>query len=266
MILFPPAKINLGLHVLGKRDDGYHNIDTCMMAIPLYDVLEILPAETFSFTQTGITIDGNQEDNLVVKAFRMMQDLYRIQDVQIHLLKNIPFGAGLGGGSSDATYTLMGLNDFFNLKLSAYQIRELSARIGSDCPFFVESRPQIAQGRGEILTSIMLNLKGYYLQVVNPGIHIGTAEAYAQIGFYKGSKNVRTILSEPIENWRYELTNSFEQNAFKNHPVLVSIKETMYQSGAVYSAMSGSGSTMFGIFKNRPDDWNSDVFSRILEL
>lgn len=266
MILFPPAKINLGLHVLGKRDDGYHNIDTCMMAIPLHDVLEILPSDEFEFHQSGIEIDGDQEDNLCVKAFRLMQGLYRILNVRIYLLKNIPAGAGLGGGSADATYVLMGLNDFFNLKLSTYQIRELSARLGSDCPFFVEGKPQIAQGRGEILTSIQVDLKGYYIQLINPGIHIGTAESYASIDLYRGNKNVRTILKEPIENWREALTNSFEKKAFQQHPILSEIKDELYQNGAVYSAMSGSGSTIFGLFKEEPKAIREDFFSRILKL
>jgi 4-diphosphocytidyl-2-C-methyl-D-erythritol kinase len=252
MILFPPAKINLGLNVLFKREDGYHELDTCMVPIPFTDVLELLPAEEFSFHQSGLFIPGNSEDNLCIKAYRSMVENFSISPVYIHLRKEIPMGAGLGGGSADAAYVLKGIKELFNVDCSTAKLEELAAQLGSDCPFFIKNQAQIAKGRGELLSSCNLDLKGYYIKIVNPGIHIGTKEAYAGIVFGKNERTIQEIVEGPIENWRMQLKNDFETTAFALHPELIKIKEKLYAEGAVYAAMSGSGSTMFGIYKVEP--------------
>jgi 4-diphosphocytidyl-2-C-methyl-D-erythritol kinase len=252
MILFPPAKINLGLNVLHKRADNYHELDSCMMSIPFTDVLEILPAKEFSFVQTGNSIPGSIEDNLCVKAYNLMVEKYSIQPVYIHLRKEIPMGAGLGGGSADAAFVLRGINDLYQLKCSIEELQELAATLGSDCPYFIKNEAQIAKGRGEVLSSCNLNLKGYYLKLINPGIHIGTKEAYDGIVFNENNQSVKSIVEGPILNWREVLKNDFETTAFVNHPVLSQIKEQMYSDGAIYASMSGSGSTMYGIFWDEP--------------
>ena len=252
MIFFPPAKINLGLRVLYKRSDGYHEIDSCMLPIPLVDVLEILPSTHFSFQQTGLTIPGNNSDNLCVKAYELMKEAYSLPPVYIHLRKEIPMGAGLGGGSADAAYVLRALNSLFDLNCSSAILEEIAAKLGSDCPFFIKDIPQIAKGRGEVLSPCNVSLKGYYLKIVNPGIHVGTKEAYDGIVLCPNAPIVKTIVEGPIENWKELLVNDFEHSVFSKHPVLAELKSSLYNEGAVYASMSGSGSTMFGIFKDEP--------------
>ena len=266
MILFPPAKINLGLNILRKREDGYHAIASCMYPIPLCDVLEILPAESFMFKQTGLEIDGADDDNLVVKAWRLLNERYDIPPVYIHLRKNIPMGAGLGGGSADATFTLRGLNALFELNLSVKTLQNLAAELGSDCPFFVVDQPQLAEGRGELLSPIDINLDGYYLKILNPGIHIGTAEAYANVHFSKGEKSLVEILSNAPETWKDQLENGFEPSAFESHPKLKLLKDSLYTEGAIYASMTGSGSTLFGLFSEEPACSNPELFERVLRL
>ncbi|MDX2359800.1 MAG: 4-(cytidine 5'-diphospho)-2-C-methyl-D-erythritol kinase [Crocinitomicaceae bacterium] len=266
MILFPPAKINLGLHVLKKREDGYHDIDTCMVPIPLTDVLEILPANDFKFVQTGLPVDGSSNDNLVVKAYRLLKDAYGIGDVYIHLRKNIPMGAGLGGGSADATYTLLGLNELFRLGLNPHELRGLAIKLGSDCPFFVENIPQIAQLKGDFLTPISLDLGGYYLKVVNPRIHIGTTEAYAGVAIGTPEYFLEDTLVEPMTTWKNRVVNDFEASAFTLHPSLGEIKEKLYAEGAVYASMTGSGSSMFGIYSEEPKTSFPDMFEKVVKL
>jgi 4-diphosphocytidyl-2-C-methyl-D-erythritol kinase len=252
MILFPPAKINLGLNVLFKRKDGYHELETVMVKTPLTDVLEILPSETFEFKQTGLVIPGSSDDNLCTKAFKLIKEAYNIPDVYIHLRKITPMGAGLGGGSADGAYVLSGLNELFQLNISKEKLETFAAQLGSDCPFFIEPSPQIARGRGELLTPLELSLKGYYIKLINIGIHIGTKEAYAGIEFSTSNKNLENILVQPISTWKYELKNDFETTIFKLHPSLMQLKEELYTEGAEYAAMSGSGSTIFGIYKEKP--------------
>lgn len=252
MILFPPAKINLGLNVLRKREDGYHDLDTCMVPIPLCDVLEILPADTFQYLQTGLNIPGAANDNLCVKAYDLVKAHYSLPPVYMHLRKEIPMGAGLGGGSSDAAYVLTGLNALFELNISINQLEGFAAQLGSDCPFFVKNEAQIAHGRGEILSTCALDLKGMYLKIINPGIHIGTKEAYAGVVPNAEGSSVSSIIEQPIAAWKDQLKNDFEVSVFATHPILREIKEKLYEEGAVYAAMSGSGSTMFGIFNTKP--------------
>lgn len=264
MILFPPAKINLGLNVLRKRDDGYHEIETVMMPILLTDVLEILPAKEFSFHQSGLEIEGTTSDNLVVRAYEVLKDAHNLSPVYIHLLKNIPMGAGLGGGSADATYTLIGLNQLFDLGLSRDELRNYAATLGSDCAFFVDNEPQLARGRGEILSPIHVDLKGYYIKLIHPGLHIGTKEAYAHVSISENQSSIEEIIRRPIANWKNELINAFERSAFQLYPEIKRIKEDLYAEGAIYASMTGSGSAVYGIFKEEPGASNSSYFERIL--
>lgn len=253
MIIFPQAKINLGLHVLKKREDSYHEVETCMYSIPLFDILEILPADDFSFLQTGLAVDGDVESNLCVKAFRLIQNEFGIPNIYMHLRKQIPMGAGLGGGSSDAAHVINGLNQLFSLSITQSKKEELAAQLGSDCPFFIEGSPKLATGRGEKLEEIAVDLKGKYLQLIYPDIHVGTAEAYAGVNFYHGTNSVSDIIALPITEWQIQLENSFEKSIFLKHPIMLEIQKKLISNGACYAAMSGSGSTLFGIFENEPE-------------
>jgi 4-diphosphocytidyl-2-C-methyl-D-erythritol kinase len=248
MILFPPAKINLGLNILRKRNDGYHDIESVMVQTPLCDVLEITKADTFEFVQSGINIVSEVGTNLCEKAFQLFQDHFGISNVRIHLRKQIPVGAGLGGGSADATYTLIALNKIFELNQTSDELRAFAAQLGSDCPFFVDETSQIATGRGERLTPIDLDLSEVFLVLLNPGIHIGTKEAYAGVHIDETAVSIESILQTPMKNWRENLLNGFESSVFLKHPEIQSLKESLYDSGAIYAAMSGSGSSVFGLF------------------
>lgn len=266
MLLFPPAKINLGLLIYGKRPDGYHEIESCMVRIPLEDVVEIHLSEAFHFKQTGLAVEGKLDDNLCVRAYKLMKEQYDIGPVSIHLRKNIPMGAGLGGGSADATYVLIGLNELFNLNLSDDDLRDLAAKLGSDCPFFVGDQPQIAKGRGEELHEISLDLSGYYVKLINPGIHIGTAEAYANVHFSEESYSLDSILKGDIHQWKKDLRNDFESSIFTEYPEIAEIKTKLYEEGAIYASMSGSGSSVFGLFSSKPEATFPNYFERILKL
>lgn len=252
MILHPPAKINIGLNVVEKRADDYHEVETVLLPIELYDILELLPQQTFEWKQTGLSIDGSDENNLCVKAFRLVQREYGIGNVYMHLRKQIPMGAGLGGGSADAAYVIKGLNELFQLNISIDNQKELAGRLGSDCPFFIENEAQLATGKGEILTKINVDLKGKFIVVVRPFIHINTTLAYSDV-YISGEKgNLSTQIKLPVGEWKNYLKNDFEQHIFNRHPILSEIKDKLYQSGAVYASMSGSGAAMYGIFNEKP--------------
>lgn len=257
MILFPNAKINLGLHITSKRKDGYHEIETCMVPIPLYDALEmILDPKKMNWNSTGLPIPGESKDNLILKAYQLLKkDFPDIPSVNIHLHKNIPMGAGLGGGSADGAFALKLMNSLFELHLDDFFLEEYAEQLGSDCPFFIENTPKIARGRGEILEPISVDLKGMWLVLINPGIHVGTKEAYE--GVTPSAPKVN--LAEVLQNrslWKAELVNDFEASIFKSYPAIAQIKEKMYASGAFYSAMSGSGSSVFGLFEEKPESTN----------
>lgn len=251
MILYPPAKINLGLNILRKREDGYHDIDTCMVEIPFTDILEVTKSDSFEFLQTGIKISGAGGTNLCEKAYQLLQNEFEIGPVRIHLRKQIPVGAGLGGGSADATYTLLALNELFQLELSIQKLKQIASQLGSDCPFFVDGLPQIAQGRGEILSPVEHDLSNVYLVLFNPGIHVGTKEAYDGVSVSEDVVAVEEILQKPIEQWKELLKNDFESSVFQQHSEIQQLKESLYQSGAIYAAMSGSGSSVYGLFINK---------------
>lgn len=248
MIYFSGAKINLGLKILSKREDGYHNIESVFYPIPLNDVIEIIPSEEFEFTYTGI--DKIEGLNLIEKAYLLLKEKYKILNCKIHLHKNIPIGAGLAGGSGNGSVTLLALNKQFNLNLSNQELEKLALQLGSDCPFFIENKPKLVTGRGEHLTKINLDLKGYYLLVVNPGIHISTQEAYQNLVIGKESQiSVKEIESKPVEEWQTFLENDFEEYAFNKYPEIKVIKKTLITHGALYASMTGTGSTVYGIFK-----------------
>ena len=253
MILFPPCKINIGLHVLHKRNDGYHALDTLMYPIPICDILEVVKSENFEFTNSGLTIPGEGQMNICIKAYQLMVKEYQISPIKIHLHKVIPMGGGLGGGSSDGTYTLLAINTLFGLNLSVERIQELAAELGSDCPFFVSAYPQVATGRGEILESVAFSLKGMYLYIVNLGIHVSTAEAFSKVQFYTQESSIVELIKKPFETIKTELVNSFETSVFTSYPVLQEIKDVFLDNGAIYAAMSGSGSTMYAIFHTQPE-------------
>ena len=249
MVSFPPCKINLGLHVLARRPDGYHDISTCFYSVPWTDVLEILPGKELNFTQTGIPIPGNIEDNLCLKAYQFLKNDFSLPPVQIHLHKVIPTGAGLGGGSSDAAYTLKSLNAVFQLKISQEQLMDYALRLGSDCPLFILDKPKIGGGRGEILAPSDVDLKGFYLVILVPDIHISTADAYAGVTPCIPQSGLLQLIHQPLTSWRSTLSNDFEPSIFKKYPVIRAMKESLYSNGAIYASMSGSGASVFGIFQ-----------------
>lgn len=254
MIAFPPCKINLGLHVLARRDDGYHDIDTCFYPVPWTDVLEVIPADTFSFTSSGLAVPGNREDNLCVRAYRLLVADFSMGPALIHLHKAIPFGAGLGGGSSDAAHTLRLLNEVFALGCSEEQLTAYAARLGSDCPFFVDDQPMIGTGRGELLSPVPgLSLQDMYAILVKPPITVSTAEAYAGITPQAHAHAVADLVQQPVARWKEVLGNDFEASVFKKYPLLEKIKRKLYDVGALYASMSGSGATLFGLFEKPRD-------------
>lgn len=255
MIHFPNAKINLGLNIVSKREDGYHNIESCFYPIPWRDSLEVIEAASFAFHSYGLDIPGDASSNLCVKAYELLKADHDLPPVEIHLLKNIPMGAGLGGGSADGAFTLKLLNDLFQLNLSSLQLEAYALQLGSDCPFFIQNQPAIATGRGEGLELIDLDLSGCTLAIHNPGIHISTKEAYAGITPKQPEISVADIISRPIQEWKDLLRNDFEDSIFPSHPTIAQLKQDMYAAGAIYASMTGSGSTVFGLFEGEVDEW-----------
>ena len=252
MITLPNAKINLGLNITAKRDDGYHNIETMFYPIPLNDVLEIKPSDKTIIHVGGLPIDGDQEENLVVQAVRLMQKFHNIPDIEIFLQKNIPMGAGLGGGSSDAAFMLKMINDLFKLELTYIDLENYAARLGADCAFFIQNRPSLAYGIGNELCHYQLSLLNKWLMLVVPNIHVSTAEAYAQVHAKPWAVPLVDIMQAPIEDWKKLLFNDFEESVFKHHHELKTIKDTLYKHGAFYASMSGSGSSIYGLFNDEP--------------
>lgn len=264
MILYPNAKINIGLNIVEKRPDNYHNIETVFYPIGLSDVLSIEPSETcsdYSFSTSGISIDGNPDDNLIIKAYRLLQSEYEIPPVDISLMKQIPFGAGLGGGSSDAAFMLQALNELFSLKISLKRLERFASELGADCPVFIRNKPVFATGIGDVFTPIKLSLKDYFLLLVKPDIHISTVEAYSLIIPEMPDHSLLELIQQPIEEWKNTIKNDFEVSVFKHYPEVREIKETMYDLGAVYASMSGSGSSVYGLFETPLEEKEVKVFA-----
>lgn len=249
MIAFPGCKINLGLHVIRRRPDGFHDLDTCFYPLPWSDVLEWLPSDSLSFGATGLPIPGAPSDNLCLHAYRILARTHTLPPAKGHLHKIVPMGAGLGGGSADGAATLRLLNDLFNLRLSTPQLMDYARELGSDCSFFLTPGPARGTGRGDVLEPITLPLKGYYLLLVVPPVHVSTAQAYAGVTPKSPVEPLMQTLQRPVEEWKDVLVNDFEPSVFARFPELAELKETLYRLGAVYASMSGSGSSIFGIFR-----------------
>lgn len=253
MIVYPCAKINLGLNVVSKRPDGYHNLETVFYPIPLFDVLEIEPSEkTTSLELKGQTLDGNPNENLVIKAYNAVRQKYPIPDIKITLDKRIPSQAGMGGGSSDCAYTITSLNKMFNLKMNNDEMRDIAAGLGADCSFFIDPQPSFATGIGEQLTQLPFSLKGYWIAIVKPPVAVSTRDAFSKIVPKQPKERCDSIVLRNINEWRNRLVNDFEKSVFEIYPSLYDIKKHFYDLGALYSCMSGSGSAMVGIFSNEP--------------
>lgn len=273
MIVFPNAKINLGLNITEKRPDGYHNLETVFYPIPLEDALEVVPmecsSEDFKLNCSGIPIKGLPEENLVVKAYNLLKNKFSLPPIHIYMRKHIPSGAGMGGGSSDAAFMLKLLNELFELRLSVSELEDFATALGADCAFFIQNRPVYAEGIGNIFSPISLSLKGYTLVIVKPDIFVSTKEAFAHIQPRKATVSIKEIIQAPIEDWKSHLINDFECSVFRTHPGIKEIKEDLYNAGALYASMSGSGSSVYGIFKKQIaglEEMFTDCFYRVITL
>jgi 4-diphosphocytidyl-2-C-methyl-D-erythritol kinase len=259
MVTFPNCKINLGLNILQKREDGYHNIETVFFPIPFTDILEIISSENKTeLNNTGIYV-GENENNLCLKAFYLLKkDFPQLPEIKIHLHKVIPLGAGLGGGSADAVFTLLLLNEKYKLNISEHQLFVYASLLGSDCPFFLLNKPCIAIGRGEKMKAIHLSLSSYKILLINPGIHVNTKEMFEKITPVIPSKRIKEIIKQPVETWKNNLKNNFEEIVFLRYQEIENIKKNLYNHQAVYASMTGTGSTVFAIF-NAKDEINYPV-------
>lgn len=258
MVTFPNAKINLGLDVVAKRPDGYHNLETIFYPVPLQDILEITVTEEdgapdYTFKMHNAVFEGDNNDNLVVKAYKILSADHKLPKVEMSLYKNIPTGAGLGGGSADAAFALKMLNEIACLNLSDEQLEAYAARIGADCAFFIKNTPAYATGIGNILSPTVCSISGYHLVLVKPDIHISTKEAYSLVTPAAAETPLTEIAELPVEEWKGKMKNDFEKSVFANHPQMEKIKEELYNMGAVYASMSGSGSAFFGLFTGQQD-------------
>ena len=277
MITFPIAKINLGLNVVEKRQDGYHNLQTVFYPVPIKDALEVqtmdegFPSDVdCDLKVTNLAIEGDEQKNLVVRAYKLLkEDFPTLPRIHTHLWKGIPTQAGMGGGSSDCAYMIRLLNELFGLRMSDEQMIGYAARLGADCAFFIKSMPCYAEGIGERMQPIALDLKGWYIGVVRPDIPVPTREAFSRIHPHYPEKCCKEVVMEPVEMWRGVLTNDFEESVFSLHPEIGAVKEELYKRGATYAAMSGSGSALFGLFREKPDRLSElfpDMFTFVCEL
>ena len=262
MLFFPNAKINIGLNITSKRVDGYHNLESIFFPIAWCDILEIMHSKQLSFETTGLSIPG--QGNLCLKAYELMKSHYGITSVSMHLHKNIPIGAGLGGGSSDAAFTLMALNTIFELGLEKDELKKMAAKLGADCPFFIDNTPSLASGIGEVLNPVDLDMSNYHLLVVKPDVFVSTSEAFSVIVPQKTSLSFEEEIKMPIEKWT--LKNDFEDSIFPQYPELLEIKKSLIQAGALYASMSGSGSSIYAIFSEKPqlEFDNCQLFHQVL--
>jgi len=259
MISFPNAKINIGLYVTEKRTDGFHNLETIFYPVGWSDALEIKVANEMQFTTSGIKIGGDSESNLVMKAYRLLKKDFDLPKLRIHLHKQIHFGAGLGGGSSDAAHMLMMLNKWFELGIPKTKMLEYAAAIGSDCPFFILNKPVYATGRGELMNVINLRLNNFWLLIVKPTTEVATNKAFQFIEPQKTESALTDLIMLPVQEWRGKITNQFESSVFQQFPEIARLEEMLYKLGAVYSSMSGSGSCVFGLFREIPKNWQDQL-------
>lgn len=270
MISFPPAKINIGLNITSKRSDGYHNIESIFFPVPLCDVLEVLPGDGsgLDLEVRGIPLPEDGAENLCQKAYRLMDEEYNLPSYKAALLKNIPSGAGLGGGSSDGSAMINMLSQLADLKLSPEQKQKYAAQLGSDCPFFLDAKGTFVSGRGEELEPIPIDLTGYHICLIYPNIHIPTAKAYSLVNPKPSAFNLRYLAELPVEKWKDHAYNDFEPGIFRLHPQIEAIKHQLYKMGALYASMTGSGSTVYGLFEEKPElgGFFKDYFRWIGEL
>lgn len=264
MIVFPNAKINIGLNVVSRREDGFHNLETIFYPIKLADALEVAVTGETRLTISGIQIDGAPESNLILKAYQLLKSEFNLPPLQFHLHKVIPFGAGLGGGSSDAAFTLKMLNDYYNLGLQSQQLETYAAQIGADCPFFIRNKPTFATGIGNIFHDIELDLSDYEIVILKPNISVSTPEAYRNVIPRNPKYRLTEIVKTPVEDWKNLIVNDFEKNVFLLHPQIAELKQLLYELGANYVSMSGSGSAIFGIFRHLPTDFGNRIPEGIL--
>ena len=248
MLDFPNAKINLGLYVTSRRPDGFHNLLSCFYPVQWCDALEILPAQEEKFTLTGLPVPGDPATNLCLKAYRLLRQDHDLPPVHLHLHKVLPMGAGLGGGSSDAAFTLRILNKLFELNLKAPALENYARQLGSDCAFFIQNKPVVASERGDVFQPASLDLSGYTCVVVYPSIHITTAEAYGSIKPKEPSCTMELLLKQDVRVWKEVLHNDFEDSLFPKYPELPQVKAKLYAAGAAYASMTGSGSAIYGLF------------------
>ena len=252
MIVFPNAKINIGLNVVSRRADGYHNLETVFFPVKLCDALEMVEAKETRLSVSGIEIDGDFTDNLVLKAYRLLKNDFDLPPVHFHLHKVIPLGAGLGGGSSDAASALKMMKDYFSLNLNSDALEQYAAQIGADCPFFIQNKAVFATGIGNEFQSLSLNLDDFQIVILKPNCLVSTNEAYQKVVPAKSKTPLFEAIQQPIETWKDTIFNDFEKSVFPQHPEIQQLKEILYQMGAVYAAMSGSGSAVFGLFRHSP--------------
>jgi 4-diphosphocytidyl-2-C-methyl-D-erythritol kinase len=260
MVFFPNAKLNIGLDIILKRDDGFHDIETVFYPLALCDIMEIIPAGEFRLTTSGLSVDAAGNKNLITRAYLLLNGRYSIPPVSIHLHKIIPLGAGLGGGSSNAAYTLMGLNVLFNLGLSNNELTEMAAALGSDCAFFIGNKPVFAEGKGTVFTDVKLDLSNFKVIVVKPACSVSTADAYRNVKPQVPAISLPEIIQYSPAKWRGKIVNRFEESVFQRYPEIENVKQQLYQCGAIYASMSGSGSAVFGIFKKDAPSYK-DEFS-----
>lgn len=264
MIVFPNAKINIGLNVVARRNDGYHNLETLFYPVNLTDALEMAETGQTGITFSGIPINDPPENNLVMKAHRILERDFKLPPVQFHLHKTIPFGAGLGGGSSDAAFALKMLNQYFKLNLNTNQLENYAAALGSDCPFFIQNKPAFATGTGNILTPVPLDLSGFKLAVVKPDLSVSTAKAYENVTPAPPDFPLSNLCHFPVEQWKNLVRNDFEKSIFPLFPEIEMWKNILYELGAVFASMSGSGSAVFGLFRKLPAELNKKIPKSIL--
>lgn len=249
MLAFANAKINIGLNITEKRSDGYHNLETVFYSIKLYDVIELIDANVTSCVIKGIEIPGNTIDNICLKAFKALQSDFNLPNQQIVLLKNIPVGAGLGGGSADAAFLIKLVNEKFNLGLSVNQMQNYARILGADCAFFIENKPTFAFGKGDEFEALNIDLSRYFIVLVKPAIHVSTAEAYGKVQVKQPSASLKELIYLPLTDWKANIVNDFEPSVFEKYPEIEEIKTQLYAAGATFALMSGSGSSVFAIFE-----------------
>jgi len=254
MICFPNAKINLGLEVIRKREDNFHDLETIFYPFSLSDILEMKESNKVKLILSGLDIVDNPDNNLVLKAYQLLKGIYGLPPVEFHLHKIIPTGAGLGGGSSDAAFALKGLNDLFQLNIEKDKMIEFASNLGSDCAFFIHNHPVFAEGKGDIFSEIKLSLKGLYMVLVKPSVAVSTAAAYRGVTPSIPDSYLIDSIKRPVNEWHDCIRNRFEESVFAAYPIIGHIKESMYNDGALYASMSGSGSSVYGLFDRKPEN------------